>query len=218
MILPPVRHLVLVGAHCDDIPIGAGATVRAICEQNPGLRVSALVLTGAGTVREEEERTALAAFCPGTDLSLTVAGLPDNRLPAFWAEAKQQVMGLRDQALGSGQPDLVIGPQPGDAHQDHRLVAELLGQAFRQQPVWGYEILKYESDLPPVDTYVPLQREQALGKSRLLHQHYPSQVPHPWFDEEAFLGLMRVRGCQCLAPYAEGFVVTKTVVTIGGLT
>ena len=28
MILGPLRHLVLVGAHCDDIAIGAGATVR----------------------------------------------------------------------------------------------------------------------------------------------------------------------------------------------
>jgi lmbE family protein len=149
-------------------------------------------------------------------MSLTVAGLPDNRLPAVWAEAKQQVMTLRDQTHAAEIPDLVIGPQPGDAHQDHRLVAELLGQAFRQQPLWGYEIVKYESDLPQVTGYVPFQRAEALAKSELLHRYYPSQVAHPWFDEEAFLGLMRVRGCQCLAPYAEGFVVTKTIVEIGG--
>ena len=140
----------------------------------------------------------------------------DNRLPAVWAEAKQQVMTLRDQTHAAEIPDLVIGPQPGDAHQDHRLVAELLGQAFRQQPLWGYEIVKYESDLPQVTGYVPFQRAEALAKSELLHRYYPSQVAHPWFDEEAFLGLMRVRGCQCLAPYAEGFVVTKTIVEIGG--
>ena len=36
MILEPVHHLVLAGAHCDDIAIGAGATVRMLCEATPG--------------------------------------------------------------------------------------------------------------------------------------------------------------------------------------
>jgi hypothetical protein len=56
---------------------------------------------------------------------------------------------------------------------------------------------------------------QARAKSALLHQHYPSQTGHAWFDEEAFLGLMRVRGAQCNARYAEGFVVAKSVIEIG---
>ena len=56
MILEPIRHLALVAAHCDDIAIGAGATVRMLCQANPGMRVTALVLTGAGAVREDEER------------------------------------------------------------------------------------------------------------------------------------------------------------------
>lgn len=216
MILGPVRRLVLVGAHCDDIAIGAGATVRTVCDANPGLVVHALVLTGAGTAREDEERAALAALCSGADLTVTVAGLPDNRLPGAWAEAKAAVMAARDAVVAGGEPDLVIAPQPGDAHQDHRLVAELCGQAFRRQPVWGYEILKYESDLPAVATYVPCTRDDALAKSRLLHEHYPSQAGHPWFDEAAFTGLMRVRGAQCNAAYAEGFVVAKTIVDIRG--
>ena len=119
MILEPVHHLVLAGAHCDDIAIGAGATVRMLCGATPGMRVTALVLTGAGTVRENEERAALAELCAGASLDVRVAGFPDNRLPAHWGEVKQAVVALRE----AGEPDLVIGPQQGDAHQDHRLVA-----------------------------------------------------------------------------------------------
>jgi hypothetical protein len=81
--------------------------------------------------------------------------------------------------------------------------------------VWGYEILKYESDLPRIDTYVPVSAEVARAKSALIQSHYPSQSGHPWFDDEAFLGMLRVRGAQCNARYAEGFVVAKTVITIG---
>ena len=86
---------------------------------------------------------------------------------------------------------------------------------FRAQPVWGYEILKYESDLPHITTYVPVSDAHATTKSSLLNELYPSQRDHAWFDEEAFLGLMRVRGAQCNARYAEGFVVAKSVLEIG---
>lgn len=217
MHLPPLGHLALVGAHCDDIAIGAGATVAALCRANPGLRVSSLVLTGAGTVREAEERSALAAFCPGASLDVTVEAFPDNRLPGHWLDAKAAVMGFRDRIVAAhDEPDLVIGPQPGDAHQDHRLIGDVLGQAFRRQPVWGYEILKYESDLPQVSTYVPVSEADVRAKSALLHEHYPSQRAHPWFDEAAFAGLMRVRGAQCNHPFAEAFVASKTIVTITG--
>ncbi len=62
---------------------------------------------------------------------------------------------------------------------------------------------------------MPVSAEVARSKSALIHEHYPSQNGHPWFDEEAFLGLLRVRGAQCNARYAEGFVVAKTVIEIG---
>ncbi len=209
--LSGLTHVVVAGAHCDDIAIGCGATLVALREQFPGLMVSAFVLTGGGTVREHEERAALAAFAPG--VNATICELPDARTPAHWLSAKESLAGFK-RSLATA-PDLVIGPHPADAHQDHRLLAELLVTEFRTQPVWGYEILKYESDLPRVDTYVPVSAEIARSKSALILESYPSQNGHPWFDEEAFLGLLRVRGAQCNARYAEGFVVAKTVIEIG---
>ena len=209
--LSGLTHVVVAGAHCDDIAIGCGATLLALRESFPDLAVSAFVLTGAGTVREAEERAALEAFCPGA--TVTIADLPDARTPGHWLAAKEALSAFTHSlATPAG---LVIGPQPGDAHQDHRLLAELLVTEFRAQPVWGYEILKYESDLPRIDTYVPVSAEVARSKSALIHEHYPSQNGHPWFDEEAFLGLLRVRGAQCNARYADGFVVAKTVIEIG---
>ena len=209
--LSGIRHVVLAGAHCDDIAIGCGATVLALRESFPDLAVSAFVLTGAGTPREAEERAALDAFSPG--VSVTIEDLPDSLTPAHWLAAKQALATFT--RLLPSPPDLVIGPHAADAHQDHRLLAELLVTEFRAQPVWGYEILKYESDLPRVTTYVPVSDAQAATKSALLHEYYPSQQSHAWFDEEAFLGLMRIRGAQCIAHYAEGYVVAKSVIEIG---
>ncbi|MFF8410062.1 PIG-L deacetylase family protein [Streptomyces omiyaensis] len=207
----PLERVVAVGAHCDDIAIGAGGTLLTLCGARPGLRVDALVLSGGGGEREAEERAALAAFCPGADLRLTVLKLPDGRLPAHWEEAKSAVEELR----GRTDPDLVIAPRAEDAHQDHRGLARLIPTAFRDHLVLGYEIVKWDGDLGRPVAYQPLTPETAEEKVRLLQEHYPSQRHRPWYDREAFLGLARIRGIECHARYAEAFAVTKLTLDLG---
>ncbi|OBF20436.1 PIG-L deacetylase family protein [Mycobacterium kubicae] len=202
-----IDSVAAIGAHCDDILIGAGAMLMEMARSNPNLVVHALVLTGAGSEREPEEKNAFATFLPRTDVRLTVADLPDSRLPEHWGPVKQRLAAFRREC----EPGLVLGPQRNDYHQDHRLIAELIPTEFRAHLVLGYEILKWESDLPNTSVYVPVSKEAAYRKARLLGQCYPSQAGRDWFDEESFLGLMRVRGVQSRAHYAEAFVLEKAV-------
>lgn len=202
-----VDELVLLAAHCDDLAIGAGATLLTLCRANPGLRVHALVLSGAGTEREAEEQTALAAFCPKAELSLRVLDLPDGRVPAHWERAKLAVEDLRARS----EPDLILAPSAHDAHQDHRALARLVATAFRDHLVLGYEILKWDGDLAQPQAYLPVGAPTLAEKVALLHAHYPSQHGRSWFDEETFVGLARVRGVQCHARYAEAFHLSKLV-------
>ncbi|MFF9343880.1 MULTISPECIES: PIG-L deacetylase family protein [unclassified Streptomyces] len=207
----PLERVVAVGAHCDDIAIGAGGTLLTVCRARPGVRVDALVLSGGGGEREREERAALAAFCPGADLRLTVLKLPDGRLPAYWDEAKAAVEELR----AATEPDVVLAPRTADAHQDHRGLARLVPTAFRDHLVLGYEIVKWDGDLGRPNAYQPLTPRTAEDKVRLLQEHYPSQRHRPWYDREAFLGLARIRGIECQARYAEAFDVTKLTLDLG---
>ncbi|OBI80221.1 PIG-L deacetylase family protein [Mycobacterium asiaticum] len=202
-----IQSVAVIGAHCDDILIGAAATLAQIAGERPEVVIYALVLTGAGTEREIEEKGAFAAFFPQADVRLTVADLPDGRLPEHWGAVKRQLAEFRRGC----EPDLVIGPQRDDYHQDHRLLGKLIPTEFRAHLVLGYEILKWESDLPNPTLYVPIPDEVAHRKARLLEQCYPSQTGRDWFDEETFLGLMRVRGVQSRSRYAEAFVVEKLV-------
>jgi LmbE family N-acetylglucosaminyl deacetylase len=208
-----IGSVAAIGAHCDDILIGAGATLMQIAQHNPGVVVHALVLTGAGTERETEEKFAFATLLPGADIRLTVADLPDGRLPDHWGAVKQRVAAFRREC----EPDLVLGPQRDDYHQDHRMLAELIPTEFRAHLLLGYEILKWESDLPKPTLYVEVPGELAHEKTRLLEQSYPSQSERDWFDAEAFLGLMRVRGVQCRSRYAEAFVAEKAVISPFGV-
>lgn len=207
-----VRRIALLAAHCDDIAIGAGGTLLTACGGRPGVRVDALVLSGGGTEREDEEHAALTAFCPGADLRLTVLKLPDGRLPAHWEEAKTAVEELRART----EPDLLFAPHPADAHQDHRGLAKLVPTAFRDHQVLGYEIVKWDGDLGRPSAYQPLAPEVAEAKVALLQQHYPSQRRRPWYDREAFLGLARIRGVECHSRYAEAFHTTKLTLDLTG--
>lgn len=205
-----LRSIAALAAHCDDLAIGAGGSLLTACAAYPGIRVDALVLSGGGTEREDEERAALAAFCPGAELSVTVLKLPDGYLPARWEEAKAAVEELR----GRTDPDLIFAPWRGDAHQDHRGLAKLVPTAFRNHLALGYEIVKWDGDLGAPNVYQPLAPEVAGQKVDLLQRHYASQRHRDWYDREAFLGLARIRGIECHARYAEAFHVSKLTVDL----
>lgn len=207
-------EIVVIGAHCDDIAIGMGGTLITVARAFPDLRVRGLVLSGGGGEREAEERDALAAFCPGADLELIVLDIPDGRGPTHWDRIKDHLRDFRQDC----DAQVVFGPQRADAHQDHRLLAELIPTEFRDHLVLGYEILKWETDTPQPTIFQPLASDIAEEKARLLLKHYPSQAGHDWFDEQAFLGLSRLRGVQCRSQHAEGFLLEKATINLNAAT
>lgn len=196
--------VVCVGAHCDDIEIGAGGLLLTLAAQCPGLRVLAVVLSSTPE-RKAETRAALPAFLPGVRLDLAVHDLPDGRLPAHWDQVKDVLEDTRRATDDLGGADIVLAPWSGDAHQDHRTLGQLVPTAFRDALTLHYEILKSDGDLGRPNVYLPLPDPTARRKCELLHKHYGSQQHRPWFDDETFLGFMRVRGVECHARYAEAF-------------
>jgi LmbE family N-acetylglucosaminyl deacetylase len=212
--LPEGRPLsvLAIGAHPDDIEIGAGGTLLSLAQSQVGLRACFLVLTGTPE-RQVEARTAAAAFLSGADLSVRLCELPEGRLPAVWGEVKDTI----EEVTTSFQPDVIIAPQPGDAHQDHRTIAEIVPTVFRDQLYLGYEIPKWDGDFSRPSMYVPLSADVARRKVELLHKCFPSQSSRDWWDDEVFLGLARLRGMECRAPYAEAFACAKSVIRVDHL-
>lgn len=204
-----VRSMVAVGAHPDDIEIGAGGTLLTVSAANPGIRVHYVLLTGTPE-RQAEARAAAAAFLPDADVSFALHTLPDSRLPGHWDAVKQHLHAAAE-AL---DPEVVLCPWVGDAHQDHRLVAELVPTAFRRAFVMQYEIPKWDGDLGRPNLLLPLADDVAHRKVELLHASYPSQKARDWWDDEVFLGLARLRGMECRSRYAEAFFSPKAVLTL----
>jgi len=207
--VPTHRRLAVlaVGAHPDDIEIGAGGTLLDLAQSQAGLRVYYVVLTGSAD-RQLEAQSAARAFLPDADVTVRLHDLPEGRLPAVWGQVKD----ILEQVAQSCSPDLILAPTAGDAHQDHRTIGEIVLTVFRDQLYLAYEIPKWDGDLGRPSMYVPMSAAVARRKVELLHKCFPSQRGHDWWDDEVFLGLARLRGMECRAPYAEAFTCAKSVV------
>ncbi|MEZ5973272.1 MAG: PIG-L deacetylase family protein [Planctomycetota bacterium] len=208
----PLRVLCL-GAHCDDIEIGAGGTLLRWAQDRP-LEVAWVVWT-SDEVRAQEARASARWFlgqgqiAPASLERIEIHGYRPSFLPSHWEELKQAFFELR----GRFTPDVVLSHRRGDRHQDHNLVAELTWNTFRDHLILEYEIAKYEGDLGHPNAFVTLAPEVVEAKIDAIRRHFASQADKTWFDREAFAGLMRLRGIECNSPtrYAEAFHLAKAL-------
>ncbi len=196
-----------VGAHPDDIEIGAGGTLLSLGESRVGLRARYVVLTGTAD-RQLEARHAAGSFLPTADLTVELLDLPEGRLPAVWEQVKEAL----ERVARSCSPDLILAPSRDDAHQDHRVIAEIVPTVFRDQLYLAYEIPKWDGDFSRPSMYFPLSANMARRKVELLNKCFPSQRDRDWWDDEVFLGMARLRGMECRVPYAEAFTCTKSLI------
>ena len=207
----PLRRVLAIGCHADDIEIGCGGTLLALVRANPEIEIDWLVLAAEGG-RADEARASAAGFLAGVATSrVDVFGFRDGFLPYLGGEVKDVFEDLK----GRVDPQLVLTHTGYDLHQDHRLACELTWNTFRNHAILEYEIPKVDGDLGRPNFYVPLSMEIVEEKLALLDRFFSSQARKHWFDHETFLGLMRLRGMECVAPhrYAEAFVCRKLVLS-----
>ena len=200
--------VVCLAAHPDDVEIAVGGTLLTLADRG-GVSGHWLTLTGSPD-RKAEATAAAEEFLPGA--RSTFHDFPDGRLPAHWNEVKDAVHAF---AASLPQVDVVFAPRPDDAHQDHRLLGVMAPTVWRDAQVLHYEIPKWDGDMSRPNAYVAVAPALARRKVDALDRHYQSQLDHDWWDEEMFLGLMRVRGMECRTRYAEAFHVGKTVLSFG---
>ena len=201
-------RLLAIGAHPDDIEIGAGGTLLRLLDERPGLRIDVAVLTGEGDRHREAEESLRALFQDRLgEVGIRLIDLRDGYLPMSGARSKEEVERLKQ----GGAYDVVVSPSLGDAHQDHRHVAQLVWQTFRSTPILEYEIPKYEGIGEQANLYVELTRDQCERKITHLMEAFPSQLTRSWFTAETFWAILRLRGVESASPtgYAEAFICRK---------
>jgi LmbE family N-acetylglucosaminyl deacetylase len=204
----PPRNILCLGAHSDDIEIGCGGTVLRLVEQYPNCIFHWVVFSAVG-VRADEARRAATLFAGSNAIrGPLLKTFQDGFMPFVGSEVKSVF-----EELKAISPDLIFSHDRRDAHQDHRLIAELTWNTFRDHVILEYEIPKYDGDLGQPSLFAPLEPEVCAKKIRYIMDAFHSQHTKRWFRQDTFLSLMRLRGMECNAPsgFAEAFYCHKLV-------
>jgi LmbE family N-acetylglucosaminyl deacetylase len=198
-----------LGAHSDDIEIGAGATILTWIAQGLDLDVQWCVLSGLKERKDEALRSAGDFLAGASRTHVDIMHFKDGLFPAQGEEIKAWFEALKLRA----SPDIILTHARDDAHQDHREVCRHTWNTFRDHMILEYEIPKWDGDLGQPNFYQPLAASLLERKIDLLVKHFGTQRSKHWFDDETFRGLARLRGMECRAPerYAEAFFARKVL-------
>jgi LmbE family N-acetylglucosaminyl deacetylase len=195
-----------IGAHADDIEIGCGGTIMQLARDRE-VRFHWVVVTG-DEERAAEAQASARAFCAGAiELDVRTEQFRESYLPYEAGPVKSYVQSLAAEL----DPDLVFVHHRDDLHQDHRLLADLCWNAFRDHAILEYEIPKYDGDLGRPNVFMEIDQAVKDRKLELLASAYPSQADRYWFSDETFTALLRLRGVEARAAsgYAEAFHARK---------
>jgi LmbE family N-acetylglucosaminyl deacetylase len=196
-----------LGAHSDDIEIGAGGTLLSWLDQGIRLDVHWCVLSGIDERGKEARASADDFLAAAANRTIEIMNFRDGFFPEQGDQIKLWFEALKERA----NPDVILTHRQDDAHQDHRQVARLVWNTFRDHLILEYEIPKWDGDISTPNLYVPVAAPLMQRKVDLLISHFGSQRSKHWFDAEIFLGLARLRGMECRADdrYAEAFIARK---------
>lgn len=202
-------QILCLGCHSDDIEIGCGGTVLRLATQYQDCEFYWVVFSALGCRRHEAERAARLFLKTSQLKDPLLKEFPDAFMPFIGAEVKS----VFEELKRTISPDLILTHHRRDAHQDHRLIAELTWNTFRDHLILEYEIPKYDGDMGQPSVFVPLDAELCRKKVSNIMEAFVSQHTKRWFQPETFLSLMRLRGMECNSPsgYAEAFYCRKLV-------
>ncbi len=200
-------NVLALGAHCDDIEIGAGGTLLKLFEEYE-INAVRWVVFSSNEVRKKEASNSAGMFLGDLkDTKIVIHAYRDGFLPFMAAEIKDTFEAIKKEFI----PDIIFTHYRHDRHQDHRLVSDLTWNTWRNHLILEYEIPKYDGDLGIPNFYVTLESRYIEKRNRILMEAYESQREKHWFDDDTFKALPRLRGMESATTYAEGFYARKIV-------
>jgi LmbE family N-acetylglucosaminyl deacetylase len=205
---PAPLKVLCLGSHSDDVEIGCGGTILRLLAENKNVELTWVVFSSNNEREREARASAKLYLTKAKRQDVVVHNFRDGFFPYDGANIK-----ARFEELKSVAPDLVFTHNRNDAHQDHREIANLTWNTFRNQLVLEYEVPKFDGDLGQPNFFVPLEPQFYKKKVQFLMKAFATQRSKRWFQEETFLGLMRLRGMESVSPsgYAEAFYARKVV-------
>jgi LmbE family N-acetylglucosaminyl deacetylase len=199
-------EVLCLGAHSDDIEIGCGGTVLRLTASYPAASFRWVVFSSPSAERRNEAIAGAHLFLAGAaEKSIAVERFRES----FFPYAGEPIKEYFEQLKNGPVPDVVFTHYRSDLHQDHKLIGDLTWNTFRSSLILEYEIPKWDGDLGTPNCYVPLTADLAERKVGAICDTFRSQSTKPWFGPDTFRALLRLRGIEANAEFAEAFYARK---------
>ena len=200
------KKVCFVGAHPDDIELGAGAFIANIQNKAELLCV---------TLSDNQKNPQLQHLVDEHYRSMAVLGVKreDVRLEGFvtrrFPEVRQEILEYLYQLNRDFQPDIVFTHTRADIHQDHQQTTEEVLRANRGTTLLGFDSLRSSYGFFP-HFLAEVTEADAERKIDALMQY--STYRERYYFEPAVLRATLIRhGALAERPYAEGFDILRIV-------
>lgn len=203
---PLTNRVLVVGAHPDDIELGAAGSLMRLKQE--GTEIFGLVLSrgekgNKATAGSRQGEARMAAAQLGLD-ELWVLNFPDTQMRQFVPEIRELIEN-KIQELGI---HMVVTHSPQETHGDHAAVFEAAKEASRKCSLICFESISAPKEFVPnyfvdITPYLP-------DKLRVIGTHR-TQSEKLYMDPEMVKGRAAHRGLQAGVPYAEAFWVYRWV-------
>ena len=194
--------ILCLSPHPDDIDISAGGSLAQWKEHQIKV-ITFCYEPGFDIVRKEQEK------------SLKILGVTDivncnfkNRCLNYF---RQDILEILFNENKEFKPDLVLCPNSGDNHQDHKTVHDETLRAFKGCSILGYDS-SWNNYAANMRYFVPLTTQEVLLKLKALSCFESQEKLRPrFFNEEYQFSILRVNGGKIKTNFAEVFEAIRVI-------
>ena len=204
------RRVLFLGAHPDDIEIGAGALIAHIVSKTDILCV---------TLSDNKLNPDLPHVADEHRRSMKILGVPDQNVivgqfeTRRFPQARQEILEYLIQLNRTFLPEIVFTHTKADIHQDHGTVTEETLRAFRGTTVLGYDVIRSSYGFFP--NFLVEITEADLEKKLAALAEYHTYTSKYYFDPAITRSTLVRHGALAERPFAEGFDILRVIGAFG---
>lgn len=200
------KRVLFIGAHPDDIELGAGALIHHIL---PTCDVLCLTLS------DNQKNPMLTKVVDELHASMKVLGVPADRVivekfaTRDFPDLRQDILEYLLKIRREFKPEVVFVHSRSDIHQDHNVATEEALRAYRGTTVLGFDVVRssygfFPHFLAKVDALDVEKKIEALAQYNTYSDKY-------YFAPALLKATMVRHGALAECPYAEGFDILRIV-------
>jgi LmbE family N-acetylglucosaminyl deacetylase len=200
------KRICFIGAHPDDIELGAGALIARLSSRSEVfcITLSDNQKNSALSLVKQEQLRSLKIL--GVDEKHSIVGEFDTRR---FQHSRQEILEHLIEFNKKHQPDIVFTHSKSDLHQDHSVVTEEALRAFRGTTLLGFDVIRSSHGFFPT-FFVEVEEEDVKKKIAALAE-YKTYAGKYYFDPELTRASLIRYGALVERKYAEAFDISRII-------